>query len=202
MHWRGLIGNRTYFDCADLGGKDLLVQIESARPGTIPALMGRPETRVVLVKFVGHERPLAFKATLAKAFVSLHGTGDIDQWAGRWLWLTAAMVPDPSGGRSAMTEAVRISPRKPSDQDISAAMRARGGATARPASTRNEADDEQRAQLVLEAIDAAGTTDEVEGAIAPHRDELKLMSERIRSIVASAKKARLATIASAGKESQ
>lgn len=195
MHWRALVGNRVYFDVADLGGRDLLVQIESARPGVVSGVINgkKQDTRAVLVKLVGHERPLAFKATLSKSMVSLHGTGEVDQWPGRWIWLTAAMVNDPSGGRGSMCEAVRIRPGLPTEKEIAAATRARGGATKQSAPP----SDDTLARAVCEAIEAAGTPDEIEIAIAPHRDELLKLDDRTRTIVSSAKKARLATLAAA-----
>lgn len=192
-HWRSMVGERRFFDVADLGGKDLLVQVESARPGVVSAVINgkKQDTRAVLVKFVGHERPLAFKATLAKAFVSLHGTGDIDQWAGRWLWLTSAMVPDPSGGRGALCEAVRIRPGLPTERDIA---NARG----KSAPSKQNEPSPAVSSLVSEvctAIGLAGDEQAIEAAIAPHRDELRQLDERHRTIVASAKRARLAMLA-------
>jgi len=194
-HWRAMVGERHHFDVADLGGKDLLVEVESARPGTVTGVMNgrKAETRVVLVKYVGHERAHGFKATLCKTMVSLHGTGDIEKWAGRWVWLYAAMVNDPSQGKGAMCEAVRIRPRLPTEQEIEAAQRARGG-TKRSAPARDEAADQALVEHVCKVIDLSATADEIEAAIAPHRDEIKKMATRLQTIVLSAKKARLATI--------
>lgn len=201
-HWRSMVGQRDWFDVADLGGKELLVQIESARPGEIDGFLhGRKaKTRVVQVKLVGYERPLGCKPTLCKSITDLAGTGEIERWAGLWMTLYAEMVPDPSRGKDARTEAVRIRPMKPSQRDIDAARGGGKGKAAAPPSNRDDAADQRLVSTVCAAVEAARTAEEVEAAIAPHRDEIKQMDKRLQTIVLSAKKVALDAIKNQAQE--
>ena len=163
--------------------------------------------KCVWVRFVGHKRPLAFKATLAKSLVQIYGedAGDVDAWPGKRVTLYAQLVDDPQRGKGAMVEAVRIRPTRPTAQQIAEAeqRRAKPGKSA-PAKApdaspaRDQAADMRLVDQVGAAIDAARTEAEVEAAIAPHRAAMKGMDERLLNVLASAKKVRLAAIAAAG----
>lgn len=192
-HWKTMVGNRTSFDVADLGGKPLLVQIESARGGEVEGFVNgrKVKTPVVQVRFVGHERPLGMKATSCKAMVTVYGNGDVDTWAGKWIWLYAEIVDDPSQGRGGKTEAVRIRPIRPTEQEIAAALAARGGKKQAAPAPPDDAADQALVAKVCAAIEAATDAAGVEAAIAPHREEIKAMDKRYQAIVASAKKVQL-----------
>lgn len=194
-HWRTMTGNRVQFDVADLpGGKPLLVQIEAAKQGEVDGFLGgrKEKTRVVQVRFVGYERPLGFKPTLSKSMVRIYGTGEVEHWVGKWLWLVIEMVNDPNGGPGAKCEAVRIRPIRPTDDEIAVAVKARGGSKAPAAAPeRDDAGDQQIVAKVCSGIEAAKTEAEVEAAIAPHREDINKMARRLKEIVASAKRVAL-----------
>jgi hypothetical protein len=204
-HWRTMIGQREWFDVADLAGRDQTVQMESVRAAVIKGFASgrKTETKCVAVKLVGWERPLGVKATMAKSIVMIYGkaAGDADTWPGKWITLYSEMVPDPQGGKGAMCEAVRIRPDRPTPEQIAEAQARLGKKAQRQADATPARDIKADSELVDKvglAIYAATTKEEVEAAIAPHRAELNLMDERLRATIASAKKSRVRTIEDAG----
>lgn len=188
-HWRTMVGERTYFDIADLNGRDLTVQIESYRQGVLTGVINgvKSETRVALVKFVGYDRPLAFKTTLSQSMFALYGTGDASEWIGKWITVYPAVVKV----KGVPCEAVRIRPIVPTPQMIAAAQANQPGSSKR--APRTETIDPIVSE-VCAAIDAATTEHAIESAIAPHRDRIKSLDRRAQTIVLSAKNARLATL--------
>jgi hypothetical protein len=94
-----------------------------------------------------------------------------------------------------MCEAVRIAPVKPTAEEIAAA----GGKGRQPRPTGLEPAHQKLVAKVCEAIEEAATAAAVDEAIAPHRELLLQMDDRLRTIVSSAKKARLATLGAATK---
>jgi hypothetical protein len=193
-----MVGQRVSFDVADLGGKELLVQIEWAKPGEVEGFLNgrKAKTRVVSVKLVGYERPLGCKPTLCKSITDLAGTGEIEKWAGLWMKLYTELVPDPSRGQGARCEAVRIRPDKPTKAELDHALASRGNVKSPPATApaRDDAADQRLVGKVCADIECATTEEQVEAAIAPHRDEIKQMDKRLQSIVLSAKKVALDAI--------
>lgn len=198
-----MIGQREWFDVADLAGRDQTVQMASVAPGVIKGFAkGRKtETQCVAVKLTGWPRPLGVKATLAKTIVMIYGkgAGDADTWPGKWITLYSEMVPDPQGGPGALCEAVRIRPDKPTPAMIAEAE-ARLGKRSQPtpAPARDNVADAKLIDQLGVAIDAATTKEEVEAAVAPHREEVGQMDQRLRAVISSAKKARLTEIENAG----
>ena len=199
-----MAGERHWFDVGDLPrGRDLVVQIEAAKPGTIDAVMRgkKQQTRCVSVKLAGFPRPLGCKSLLSKQITAVVGSGEVNDWVGKWIALYADMIDDPNGekgpdGRRPLIEAVRVRPIAPTAEEIEAARGKPASKAAAPA--RDQAADMRLVDQVGAAIDAARTEAEVEAAIAPHRAAMKGMDERLLNVLASAKKVRLAAIAAAG----
>jgi hypothetical protein len=197
-HWRSMVGKRLGFDVSDLGGKErMLVQLGKGKPGVIEGVInGRKQDpqNVIWMEIVGFPLPLAFKANHCKEMVQIYGTGEVTAWEGKWVWFSREMVPDPQRGKNALTEAVRIVPKLPTEAEIEKAIVARGGSQ-KPQPARDDAADQALVAKVCTAMEEAKSADDVEAAIAPHRNELKQMPDRLRAVVASTKKSVLATLA-------
>lgn len=194
-----MVGKRLGFDVSDMGGRErLLVEFgKGSKQGVIEGVIGgkkQEPQKVVWMPIVGFPLPLALKTNHCKELVQIYGTGEVLDWEGKWVWLTRELVNDPSRGSGAKTEAVRVLPKLPSKAEIEEAIAARGGKKAPPATTRDDAADQRLIGAVCGAIEAAKTEEEIEAAIAPHREEIKKMEKRLQAVVASTKTAHLATL--------
>lgn len=183
-HWRTMFDNET-ITAGDLAGRgDVVVTIESAKAGAVKVKGGKK--RMPLLKLSGFSLPFGPNITNCRAIERMHG-GDVSGWAGKRIALYVDMVdaPDPETGRGQVkTPAIRVRPTVPAGPD------------AAPRTEPPPLTDEQEAKVraVCEAIDAAGTPEEIEAAIAPHREAIKAIGGRAPGIVANAKHARLENI--------
>lgn len=197
-HWASMVRNRDSFDVADLPpGRDLTVQITATRGGAVEGFANgkKTSTKCVWVSFAGFERPCAFKATNCKSVVQVYGTGEVEKWIGKWITLYGAMVADPSGGKGALVEAVRVRPERPTPDMIAEAEARLGKKPAAAATPRDQGADMKLVDAVCTDLATATTSAAIEAVLAPHRDELRKMEARLVAIVTSAKKARLAELA-------
>lgn len=172
--------------------------IESTRAGVVKSHAG--DQPCIWVRFAGVELPLAFKATHAKMLVQIYGkpAGDTAAWPGKWITLCSEMVNDPSRGKGALCEAVRLRPDKPTSAQIADAEGRLGKKPQPPASSaapRDQAADMKLVDDICTAIGAATSREQIDEVLAPHLEESKLMEPRLVAIVVSTRKARLAELA-------
>lgn len=187
-HWKSMM-ERKVFDSADLNGRELVVQIESVKGGEVEGRLGGKfgKTKKPVAKLAGFDRTWALNSTNCKAIEKVLGSPHVEKWAGKWLVLYPANVECPEG----IVEAIRVRPRLPTEDEIKAA---RGGKTKKDKPPRDESADEKLVILICEAIEAAETSEAIEAAIQPHRPEVAQMDDRLIATIASARKARLATL--------
>lgn len=107
LHYKTFFDPGEFLECADLAGRDVVVEIESVSQGTLGR--GGKESKKPVIKMTGKKKKFALNKTNGKIIASLYGP-DVSLWKGKLLTLYGTTTQ--FGGET--VECIRVRPVAPS----------------------------------------------------------------------------------------
>lgn len=111
-HWKSMQDEKPFIQAHDLGGRDVVVTIESIAQGEIVGEQGKKARRPI-ASLVGAKKKFVMNPTNCKTLELLTGSPEIEDWIGA----TITLYPSTTTMNGGPVPCIRVRPKLPAKKE-------------------------------------------------------------------------------------